>query len=107
VSAACRSIWTSCVTSGASLGGLADRAGRGVPAQVEEYTDAERVILADAYQALLQHGPLPHPGSRLAIHRLRDPRAGDAYVLVLPRIVLGYQVLGDVIVAQAADVIRT
>jgi len=25
---------------------------------------------------------------------------------VLPRIVLGYQVLGEVIVAQAADVIR-
>ena len=41
------------------------------------------------------------------IHRLRDPRAGDAYVLVLPQIVLGYQVLGDVIVVQAADVIRT
>jgi hypothetical protein len=73
--------------------------------QVEQYTDAERTILAEAYRALLRHGPLPHPGSPLAIHRLRDPRAGDAYVLVLPRIVLGYQVLGEVIVAQAADVI--
>jgi len=74
--------------------------------QVERYTDAQRAILADAYRALLRHGPLPHRGSPLAIHRLRDPRAGDAYVLVLPRIVVGYQVLGEVIVAQAADVIR-
>jgi hypothetical protein len=52
------------------------------------------------------YGPLPHPDPPLAIHRLRDPRAGDAYVLVLPQIVVGYQVLGDVIVVQAADVIR-
>jgi hypothetical protein len=74
--------------------------------QVERYTDAERTILAEAYRALLRHGPLPHPGSPLAIHRLRDPRAGDAYVLVLPQIVDGYQVLGEVIVAQAADIIR-
>ena len=49
----------------------------------------------------------PHLGSPLKIHRLRDPRAGDAYVLVLPQIVLGYQVLGEAIVVQAADVIRT
>ena len=63
--------------------------------------------MADAYQALLRYGPLSHPGSSLEIHWLRDPRAGDAYVLVLPQIVLGYQVLGDVIVVQAADVIRT
>ena len=34
------------------------------------------------------------------IHRFRDPRAGDAYVLVLPMVVVGYQVLGDVIVVQ-------
>jgi hypothetical protein len=27
--------------------------------QVEHYTDDERVILADAYQALLRYGPLP------------------------------------------------
>jgi hypothetical protein len=74
--------------------------------QVERYTDAERVILAEAYRALLRHGPLPHPASPLAIHQLRDPRAGDAYVLVLPQIVVGYQVLGEVIVAQAADIIR-
>lgn len=45
--------------------------------EVEQYTDAERVVLADAYQALLRYGPLPHPGSPLEIHRLRDPRAGD------------------------------
>jgi hypothetical protein len=53
--------------------------------EVEHYTDAERVVLADAYQAVLHYGPLPHPGSPLEIHRLRDPRAGDAYVLVLHR----------------------
>jgi hypothetical protein len=52
--------------------------------QVELYTDAERVILADAYQALLRYGPLPYPSSPLVIHRFRDPRAGDAYALVLP-----------------------
>ena len=31
--------------------------------QVEHYTDAERVILADAYQAMLRYGPLPYPSS--------------------------------------------
>jgi hypothetical protein len=75
--------------------------------QVEHYTDAERVILADAYQALLRYGPLPHPSSPLVIHRFRDPRAGDAYALVLPTVVVGYQVLGDTIVVQAADIIRS
>ena len=40
------------------------------------------------------------------IHRFRDPRAGDAYVLVLPTVVVGYQVLGNAIVVQAADIIR-
>jgi hypothetical protein len=74
--------------------------------EVERYSDAERVILGDTYQALLRYGPLPHPSSPLAIHRFRDPRAGDAYVLVLPTVVVGYQVLGDVIVVQAADIIR-
>ena len=74
--------------------------------QVEHYTDDERVILADAYQALLRYGPLPDPSSPLVIHRFRDPRAGDAYALVLPAVVVGYQVLGDTIVAQAADIIR-
>jgi len=59
--------------------------------QVEHYTDAERVILADAYQALLRYGPLPYPSSPLVIHRFRDPRAGDAYALVLPTVVVGYQ----------------
>jgi hypothetical protein len=42
----------------------------------------------------------------MVIHRLRDPRAGDAYALVLPTVVVGYQLLGDVIVVQAADIIR-
>jgi hypothetical protein len=74
--------------------------------QVEHYTDDERVILADAYQALLRDGPLPHPSSPLEIHRFRDPRAGNAFVLVLPTVVVGYQVLGDTIVVQAADIIR-
>jgi hypothetical protein len=73
--------------------------------EVERYTDAERVVLADAYQVLLRYGPLPHPSSPLAIHRFRDPRAGEAHVLVLPTVVVGYQVLGDVIVVQAADII--
>ena len=74
--------------------------------QVELYTDTERVILADAYQALLRYGPLPYPSSPLVIHRFRDPRAGDAYVLVLATVVVGYQVLDDTIVVQAADIIR-
>jgi hypothetical protein len=73
--------------------------------EVERYTDAERVVLADAYQALLRYGPLLLPSSPLAIHRFRDPRAGEAYVLVLPTVVVGYQVFGDVIVVQAADII--
>jgi hypothetical protein len=75
-------------------------------AEVEGYSEAERVTLADAYRALLRYGPLPHPSSPLEIHRFRDPRAGDAYALVLPTVVVGYQVLGDVIVVQAADIIR-
>jgi hypothetical protein len=37
--------------------------------EVECYSDAERVILADAYQALVRHGPLPHPSSPMVIHR--------------------------------------
>ena len=40
------------------------------------------------------------------IHRFRDPRAGDAYALVLPTALVGYQVLGDVIVVQAAGIIQ-
>jgi hypothetical protein len=75
--------------------------------QVEHFSDAERVILADAYQALLRYGPVPDPSSPLVVHRFRDPRAGDAYVLVLPMVVVGYQVLGDTIVVQAADIIRS
>ena len=70
--------------------------------EVERYTDAERVILADAYQALLRYGPLPHPSSPLVIHQLRDPRAGDAYALVLPLVVVGYQVLGEAIVGPSS-----
>jgi len=75
--------------------------------QVEQYTDDERGILADAYQALLRYGLLPHPSSPLVIHRFRDPRVGDAYALMPPIVVVGYQVLGDTIVVQAADIIRS
>jgi hypothetical protein len=64
------------------------------------------VILADAYQALLRDGLLPQPSTPLAIHRFRDPRAGDAYAPVLPTVVVGDQVLDDTIVVQAADIIR-
>jgi hypothetical protein len=38
-------------------------------AEVEGYGDPERAILAEAYQALLRYGPLPHPSSPLVIHR--------------------------------------
>jgi hypothetical protein len=41
--------------------------------EVERYTDAERLILADAYQALLRYGPLPHPSSPLVIHIIQRP----------------------------------
>jgi hypothetical protein len=74
--------------------------------EVERYSDADRAILANAYQALPRYGPLPHPSSPLEIHRSRDPRARDAYVLVLPTLVVGYQMLGDVALVQAADIIR-
>jgi hypothetical protein len=40
------------------------------------------------------------------IHRFPDPRAGNAYALVLPTAGVGYQELGDVIVVQAADIIQ-
>jgi hypothetical protein len=50
------------------------------------------------------HCPTPPPP--LVIHRFRDPYAEDAYALVLPLVVVGYQVLGDVIVVQAADIMR-
>ncbi len=75
--------------------------------QVEHYTDAERMILADAYQALLRYGQMQQSQREVRQHRFRDPRAGDAYVLVLPTVVVGYQVLGDTIVVQAADIIRS
>jgi hypothetical protein len=42
--------------------------------EVECYTDAERLVLADAYRALLHHGPLPQPSSPLVIHRLSRTR---------------------------------
>ena len=41
--------------------------------EVEHDGDAERVVLADAHQALLRYGPLPQPSSLLVIHRSRDP----------------------------------
>src|SRR6266511_1844719 len=96
----------SCRTTEASLGGLANRAGRGVPAAGRAVHRRRADDPGRGLPGAATPRATPHPGSPLAIHRLRDPRAGDAYVLVLPRIVLGYQVLGEVIVAQAADVIR-
>ena len=98
-------ISTSCVALAARAVRWRIEQAEGFRAEVEGYGDDERVILADAYQALLRYGPLPHPSSPLVIHRFRDPRAGDAYALVLPTVVVGYQVLGDVIVVQAADII--
>jgi hypothetical protein len=53
--------------------------------QVERYTDAERTILAEAYRALLRHGPLPHPASPLAIHQLRDPAPATPTSWCCPR----------------------
>jgi len=46
--------------------------------QVEHYTDAERVILAGRLPGAAPLRALPHPSFPLVIHRLRDPRAGDA-----------------------------
>jgi hypothetical protein len=73
---ACPWTWTSCVALAASGVGWRIEQAEAFREQVEHYSDAERVILADAYQALLRHGPLPHPSSPLVIHRFRDPRAG-------------------------------
>ena len=98
--------WTSCVALAASAVRWRIEQADEFRQEVERYTDAERVLLADAYQALLRYGPLPHLSSPLVIHQFRDPRAGDAYALVLPTVVVGYQLLGDVIVVQAADIIR-
>jgi hypothetical protein len=44
--------------------------------QVEHCTDAEWVLLADAYQELLRYGPLAPSVLPAVIHRFRDPRAG-------------------------------
>jgi hypothetical protein len=74
--------------------------------QVEHDTDAERVIpgrrlpgaaaLRTTAPSVLPAGDPPVPRS-----------AGrDADALVLPTVVVGYQVLGDAIVVQAADIIR-
>jgi hypothetical protein len=73
--------------------------------QVEGWSDAERVILADGYQALLRGGPLPG-SSTLPVRRIRDQRAGESYAVQFPRIVVGYQVLGDAIVVQWAEITR-
>ena len=86
---ACPWISTSCVALAASAVRWRIEQADAFREQVEHYSDAERVILADAYQALLRYGPLPHPSSPLVIHRFRDPRAGDAYALVLLTVVVG------------------
>jgi hypothetical protein len=61
---ACPWISTSCVALAASAVGWRIEQADAFREQVEHYTDAERVILADAYQALLRYGPLPHPPPR-------------------------------------------
>lgn len=63
-------IWTSCVTLAAKAVRWRIEQAEEFRQEVERYTDAERVILADAYQALLRYGPLPHP-CPLVIHRFR------------------------------------
>jgi hypothetical protein len=73
----CLWISTSCVALAASAVRWRIEQAEEFREEVERYSDAERVILADAYQAL-----------------------------VLPTVVVGYQVLGVVIVVQAADIIR-
>jgi hypothetical protein len=104
---ACPWISTSCVALAASGVRWRIEQAEAFRERVEHFSDAERVTLADAYQAQLRYGPLPHPSSPLVIYRFRDPRAGDAYALVLPMVVVGYQVLGDTIVVQAADIIHS
>jgi hypothetical protein len=74
--------------------------------EVEGCSDAERVILADAYQALLRYGPTAPPSSPLAIHRFRDRAPGTPTWWCCPQVVVGYQVLGEVVVVQAADIVR-
>jgi hypothetical protein len=101
---ACPWISTSCVALAANAVRWRIEQAEAFRDKVEHDTDAERVILADAYEALLRHGPLAHPPSRWwstgsAI------RAGDAYTLVLPRVVVGDQVLGDTSVVHAVDLI--
>ncbi len=71
-------ISTSCVALAASAVRWRIEQAEELRQAVERYSDAERVVLADAYQALLRHGSLPDPPP-LVIHRFRDPRAGDAY----------------------------
>jgi hypothetical protein len=97
---------TSCVALAASAVRWRIEQAQAFRGQVEHYTDDERVILGDADDSLLRDGPLPNPSSPLVIHWFRDPRAGDAYALVLPTVMVGYKVLGDTIVVQAAEIIR-
>ena len=63
------SISMSCFSLEASLGAWQVEQTEEFRQMVEQYTDAEPVVLADAYQVLLRYGPLPHPGSPLEIHR--------------------------------------
>jgi hypothetical protein len=76
VSVACPWISTSCVGLAASGVRWRIEPGQAFREQVEHFSDAERLVLADAYQALLRDRPLPHPSSPLVVHRFRDPRAG-------------------------------
>ena len=59
----CPWISTSCVALAASAVSWRIEQADEFREEVERYTDAECVILADAYQALLRYWPLPHPSS--------------------------------------------
>ena len=56
---ACPWISTSCVALAASAVRWRIEQAPSVPEQVEQFSDAQRVILADADQALLRDGPCP------------------------------------------------
>jgi hypothetical protein len=85
VSAACPWISTSCVALAANAVRWRIEQAEEFREEVERYTDAEREILADAYQALLRYGPLPHPSSPLAIHWFRDRAPGTLTRWCCPR----------------------
>ena len=57
--------------------------------EVEGYTDSNESSWPTPSRRCCATGHCPTPSSPLVIHRFRDPRTGDAYVLRLPTIVVG------------------